>query len=238
MSFVQRYIYWENYMKYKNVFIGSISALAGILLVILVLVNCILVQESFLNYTNQKYSVEKNLSMTESDLKDVVHAMVSYVKGKTDSPQIKVEIKGNEVDFFNKKEIGHLEDVRILIRNIYIAMLAMCIVSVAGVGYLVYKKDYSAMRKGVLFAWMLMLLVSVLVGILAIIDIDIVVTGFHQIFLSGSKWVLNPALDRSVWMFRTFMYKDVVLVLGGIVAGVAAITIVPVVLIGKRKNIA
>ena len=69
------------------------------------------------------------------------------------------------------------------------------------------------------------------------IDIDIVVRGFHQMFLSGSKWVLNPALDRSVWMFRTYMYKDVILVLGGIIAGVATITIVPAVVIGKRKNV-
>ena len=190
-----------------------------------------------MNYTNHKYSIEKNLSMTESDLKNVVHSMVSYVKGQEDSPQITVEIKGNEVEFFNKKEIGHLEDVRILIQKIYISMIVMCFVFVVGEGYLIYKKEYSIIRKGALLAWGILLGVSVVIGILAIIDIDIVVRGFHQIFLSGSKWVLNPALDRSVWMFRSYMYKDVILVLGGIVIGVAAITIIPAVGFGKRKNI-
>ena len=57
------------------------------------------------------------------------------------------------------------------------------------------------------------------------VDIDKVITGFHQMFLSDSKWVLNPAKDRSVWMFRTNMYADVILAIGGIVAMTALITI-------------
>lgn len=222
-------------MKCKNVFIGSISALAGILLVILLVVNCILVQESFLNFTNHKYSVEKNLSMTEEDLKEVVHAMVSYVKGTSDSPQTIVEIKGNDVEFFNEKEIGHLKDVRILIRNIYIAMIVMLLVCVVGEGYLLYKKDYQAIQKGVFVAWGILLAIAVIIGILALIDIKIVVRGFHQIFLSESKWVLNPALDRSVWMFRSYMYKDVILALAGIIGGVAIVTLAPAVFIRKKK---
>lgn len=212
-------------MKYKNLFIGSISAFAGILLVILLAVNCILVQESFVNHTNHKYGVEKNLSMEESELKEVVHAMISYVKGKSDSPQVVVEINGKDTAFFNEKEIGHLKDVRILIRNLYIAMLAMCCILAAGEGYLIYKKDYSAIRKGMLYAWGILFGLSVVIGILAIIDIEIVITGFHRMFLSDSKWVLNPALDRSVWMFRNDMYIDAILVLAGIIGGTAAVTL-------------
>ena len=94
---------------------GSVPALAGILLVVLTVVNLILVQDSFLNYTNEKYSVHKTLSMSEDDLEKVVHSMISYVKGKSDSPQIAVEIHGKEMDFFNIKEVGHLEDVRVLV---------------------------------------------------------------------------------------------------------------------------
>lgn len=223
-------------MKYKNSFIGSISALAGILLVILMIVNGILVQESFLNYTNHKYGVEKNLSMTEADLKKVVHGMVSYVKGKIDSPQVTVKINDEDVEFFNKKELGHLEDVRVLIQHLYISMIVLMLICVAGEGYLIYKKDYNTMGKGVFLAWGILLSVAAIIGILAIIDIDIVVTGFHQMFLADSNWILNPAKDRSVWMFRTSMYKDVILVLAGIVGGTALVTLTASFVMKRKKK--
>lgn len=223
-------------MKHINSVIGSISALAGILLVILIGVNSVLVQESFLNYTNQKYSVEQNLSMTEEDLQKAVHGMISYVKGKADTPQVTVQIKEQPVDFFNEKEIGHLEDVRLLLGNVYASMWIMLVVCVVGAGYLIYKKQYLQIQKGVKRAWLFLLAISLVVGLLAIIDIDLVVTGFHKMFLSDSQWILNPALDRSVWMFRSYMYADVLLALAGIVVATAAISIGPLVAYKLKKN--
>ena len=223
-------------MKHINSVIGSISALAGILLVILIGVNSVLVQESFLNYTNQKYSVEQNLSMTEEDLQKAVHGMISYVKGKADTPQVTVQIKEQPVDFFNEKEIGHLEDVRLLLENVYASMWIMLVVCVVGAGYLIYKKQYLQIQKGVKRAWLFLLAISLVVGLLAIIDIDLVVTGFHKMFLSDSQWILNPALDRSVWMFRSYMYADVLLALAGIVVATAAISIGPLVAYKLKKN--
>lgn len=225
-------------MKHINSVIGSISALAGILLVILIGVNSVLVQESFLNYTNQKYSVEQNLSMTEEDLQKAVHGMISFVKGKADTPQVTVQIKEQPVDFFNEKEIGHLEDVRLLLGNVYASMWIMLVVCVVGAGYLIYKKQYLQIQKGVKCAWLFLLAISLVVGLLAVIDIDIVITGFHKMFLSDSQWILNPALDRSVWMFRSYMYADVLFVLAGIIAGVAIISLGPIWIqkMIKKKN--
>ena len=212
-------------MKYIKLFMGSVPALAGILLVVLTVVNLILVQDSFLNYTNEKYSVHKTLSMSEDDLEKVVHSMITYVKGKSDSPQIAVEIRGEEADFFNKKEVGHLEDVRALVKNIYVTMLVLLIISVTGEVILFVRKEWNIIWKGVLVAWGILFIFAACIGITALVDIDKVITGFHQMFLSDSKWVLNPAKDRSVWMFRTNMYADVILAIGGIVAMTALITI-------------
>ena len=223
-------------MKYIKLFMGSVPALAGILLVVLTVVNLILVQDSFLNYTNEKYSVHKTLSMSEKDLEKVVHSMISYVKGKSDSPQIAVEIRGEETDFFNKKEIGHLEDVRALVKNIYVTMLVLFIISAVGEIILFVRKEWNIIWKGVLIAWGVLLVLTACIGITALVDIDRVITGFHQMFLSDSKWVLNPAKDRSVWMFRTNMYADVIATLGIIVALVAIGTIGGTRLLTKEKN--
>lgn len=212
-------------MKITYRLVGSISALAGILLMILLLINCILVQDGFLNGTNAKYKVYKNVSMSEEELKVVVHHMIGYVKGQLDSPQVSVSIKDKQMEFFNEKELGHLKDVRTLVNNLYITMWAFLLMSFGGVGYLIYQKKYMEIVKGIEISWIVLGVVTVVVGILALIDIDLVVTGFHKMFLSNSQWVLNPALDRSVWMFRTRMYGDVIVVLGSIVVAVAAVSL-------------
>ena len=115
-------------MKNRSFFMGSISALAGILLVILLLIQTIVVQDEFLNYTNHKYRVEKNLAMSTEALEKVTEQMVAYVKGYVDTPQIIVNINGTETEFFNQKEIGHLLDVKELIFRIYGVMVGLFVV--------------------------------------------------------------------------------------------------------------
>lgn len=212
-------------MKIKNLLAGSISAFAGILLVILLLVNLIVVQDSFLKYTNNKHHVYKNLLMSSSELDKVTEQMVAYVKGKVDSPQIVVEIAGQQTEFFNQKEIGHLADVRELIAGLYVGMVCMAVVCVIGFVYLVKKKFYDVIAKGVFVAWGLIIGMAVVIGIVALIDIHFVIDGFHKLFLGGSTWVLNPALDRSIRMFRTDMYIDVLIVIGCIIAVVGILSV-------------
>ncbi len=221
-------------MKNRNLFMGSISAFAGILLVILLLINLFVVQDDFLKYTNHKYHVEKNLSMSTEALDRVTEQMVAYVKSAVDSPQIIVEINGKDTEFFNQKEIGHLLDVRELISKLYITMLCMCIVCVIGMGNLIRKKAYDAVVNGIIFAWGILVFIVAGIGIAALVDINLVIDGFHEMFLGDSTWVLNPSLDRSVWMFMTNMYEDVLIVIGGIVGAVALISIGTAVIAKKR----
>ena len=199
--------------------------MAGILLVIIMAINGLMLQDVFLNGTNEKYQVSQKLSMSEEELREVVHAMIGYAKGQADSPQLVVEIKGEATEFFNPKEGGHLADVRQLVNKLKVLTVGLLILLLAGEGYLFWKKDYRSMLLGIFFAWGILLLLVAFVGILAFVDIDLVVSGFHKLCFSNENWVLNPAQDRSVWMFRTNMYVDVLLMLGEIVLATAAVTI-------------
>ena len=211
-------------MKNKHLFIGSISAFAGILLVILLLVSLFVVQDNFLKYTNHKYRVHENLAMSSSELDKAAEQMVAYVKGQIDSPQVVVEVNGTKTEFFNQKEIGHLQDVRELIGGLYIGMACLFLICIAGEVALAKKKNYSAVINGIFIAWAFIIVLAVGIGIIALIDIDFVITGFHELFLADSAWVLNPSLDRSVWMFMTNMYQDVLIVIGAIVLGTAFVS--------------
>lgn len=204
---------------------GSISALAGILLVILLGIYLILIQDSFLNHTNHKYNVAEDLSMSEEALEEAVDGIIGYVKGRKDSPQTIVVIAGEETEFLNKKEIGHLEDIRVLLQKGYVLLGVLLILCIAGVFFLLKKEDLTSLLKGVRNAWGILLGVAAFLGVVAVIDLDMVVIGFHELFLSDSSWVLNPALDRSVWMFKDQMYKDAIIAIGLIVGSVAVLTL-------------
>ena len=221
-------------MKNKNLFIGSISAFAGILLVILLLIHFIVVQDFFLKYTNNKYHVYENLSMSASELDKVTEQMVAYVKGEVDSPQITVKIGDKETEFFNKKELGHLLDVRELISKLYVFMVLLFVICIAGGTYLIKKKAYDLMAKSIYLAWVMIVLVAAGIGITALVDINLVIDGFHKAFLGDSSWVLNPSLDRSVWMFMKGMYQDVLVVIGLIIAVVCIVSISGAVIVKKR----
>ena len=110
---------------------GSISALAGILLLIYTAVCGFIINDSFLNHTNGKYNIYKKLSMTSKDLEKAVHGMISYVKGKI---------------------------------------------------FLIIKKEYDAIRKGIYMAWAILGILVGIIAVMAFIDINFVVTGFHRLF--------------------------------------------------------
>ena len=220
-------------MKYKNFFIGSISAFAGILLLILVMINTLVVSDGFLKYTNHKYKVEKNLLMSSEELDKVTEKMVSYVKGQIESPQIVVEITDDKVKFFNDKELKHLLDVRELIYKVYGVMFVMFLVFVVGESTLLKRKAYCAIINGIFGAWSILLVFAIGIGAIALLDIDIIINGFHQIFLSNSNWVLNPSLDRSVWMFMTNMYQDALIVIS-LIIGMTAIVTIAIAIVAKK----
>ena len=114
-------------------------------------------------------------------------------------------------------------------------MFALLVVFVLGEGIMIVKKEWKIMRNGIFISWGLLMALAMVIGIMAFADINEVITGFHHMFLSDSKWVLNPARDRSVRMFSVKMYKDVFWALGGILLAVFAGTLMVAMWITGKK---
>lgn len=201
--------------------IGSISAFAGILLILLVLVDVFIINEGMLNYTNNEYGVAEILSISEEELRQVVHEMVTYVKGRSDDPQIMIMVEGEKQKFYTDREIEHLDDVRRLYGRIRIAFLVLFLEVICGVMYLRKKNMMLCILKGIYSSWIIILVLGMIVALVSYVDIKNVVNVFHKIFFNNSNWVLNPVLHRSVWMFRNHMYKDIVMRLG-VIVGITA----------------
>ena len=211
-------------MKLINYFWGSISALAGILLMICMIIDLTVVQSSFLNYTNEKYNVAEKLSVTDEELEKVVCTMISYVKGESEDAQIIVEVGGIKTEFFNQKELKHLLDVKNLMIIFRKIKIVLTIPFGVGTLFMLKKKKTKELATGIILTWFVLIVMSLVMGIMAIIDINNLVNGFHKLFFTDDTWILNPALDRSVWMFRSDMYKDVLLQIGKIIFGIFIFT--------------
>lgn len=59
-----------------------------------------------------KYNVTQDVQMEMEDLLYVTHEMMSYLRGSREDLHIMTTINGQEREFFNAREIAHMEDVR------------------------------------------------------------------------------------------------------------------------------
>ncbi len=146
----------------------------------------------------RKYDVMKNVNMEEKELLFVTEEMMSYLKGKRDNLNVKAMIDGKEKEFFNEREIAHMEDVRVLfwggqwLRRIGIVVCAITTV------FLVFqnKKVFllKCLRNGLIS---FIVVTATLAGIIATNFTKYFVI-FHKIFFSNDLWILNPKTDRLI----------------------------------------
>lgn len=222
-------------MKVRYCLLGSVPALAGILLMIFVAVDSFILQGAFLDGTNAKYGVARDLHMSEEDLSKATYAMVEYVEGKIPDAQVMVVADGRKTGFFTEKELAHLVDVRNLIQGFKVFRNICIIIFFIGAILFLWKRKIRELCVGFWIAWGILLIAAIAVGALAFIDIDLVINGFHEIFFDNDLWILSFSQHRSLWMFQDEMYVDFLRCIAGIMTGILGITIVGTV-IGYRAG--
>src|SRR5699024_6875621 len=102
----------------------TISIIFSVFLHIAILlfsINIIAFNESFYAKKYDEYSIPSSTNIEKDELMDLTNKLFKYLKGEEDNSHIK--------KYFNKKELIHLEDVRVLfkegfiLRNISIIIL-------------------------------------------------------------------------------------------------------------------
>ena len=66
-----------------------------------------------------KYNVTEDVNMKMDDLLDVTHEMMAYLRGNRDNLHVPTVVGGQVREFFNAREIAHMEDVRGLHRSVF-----------------------------------------------------------------------------------------------------------------------
>lgn len=158
-----------------------------------------------------KYEVLEDLpAMTMEDLLEVTEEMMDYLRGDREDLHIMTVMGGQEREFFNAREIAHMEDVQglflaaITIRRVCLVLCALSLVLLAAA-----KADLKrllpssiCLGTGLFFG-----LIAALAGIIST-DFTKYFIMFHHIFFDNDLWILDPATDMLINIVPEGFFMD------------------------------
>ena len=144
-----------------------------------------------------KYNVTAAVHMKMDDLLDVTHEMMAYLRGRREDLHVPTIVGGQPREFFNDREIAHMEDVRGLfigglrLRLICLAVIAVCLAVMAGTKANLRHVLPRAVCAGTgLFFALVCVLAAVIFS-----DFSKYFIVFHHIFFDNDLWILDPRTD-------------------------------------------
>lgn len=188
-----------------------------------------------------KYGVTEDVHMEMDDLLDVTHEMMSFLRGNREDLHVMTVVNGQPREFFNEREIAHMEDVKglfigaLLLRRICLLTAAVSLV----IMFLLKGKAKSILPKtlcigtGLFFAVLL-----VLAGIIST-DFSKYFIVFHHIFFNNDLWILDPATDLLINIVPEPFFMDTAARIGityGISVVVLFLACLYFILRGKNKK--
>jgi integral membrane protein (TIGR01906 family) len=165
-----------------------------------------------------KYNVTEAVSMNMDDLLDVTDQMMAYLKGKRDNLHVPTTMGGVEREFFNAREIAHMEDVRglflggISMRTNCLLIMALCLILLK----LLKTKFKSTFPKAVCAGSGLFFLASAATALLISTDFNRYFIRFHEMFFQNDLWMLDPSTDMLINIVPEGFFSDTVFLIGTI----------------------
>ncbi len=185
-------------MKYIHYAVGILFAFCLMLILLITSVEAVAYwTPGYYEKEYAKYHVLDNVHMEMEDLLDVTREMMAYLRGDREDLHVPAIVNGQSREFFNEREIAHMEDVRklfiggLMVRRICIAAAALCIAALAGL-----KARLRHVLPGAVCAGMGLFFAAVC-GLAAIISTDFTkyFVIFHEIFFDNDLWILDPRTD-------------------------------------------
>ena len=122
-------------MKPIHIFLGIICAFALMITLLITSVEAVTYwTPGYYEKEYTKYHVLENVHMEMEDLLDVTKEMMAYLRGRRQDLHVPTTVNGQPREFFNQREIAHMEDVRglflaaIAIRRICLLLILASIV--------------------------------------------------------------------------------------------------------------
>ena len=210
-------------MKLLHYLLGILSAFCLIFILLITSVEAVVYwNPGYFEKEYEKYQVLDNLpAMTMEDLLDVTDEMMDYLRGEREDLHVTTTLDGQQREFFNAREIAHMEDVRdlfvgaIFLRRVCIGAVILSLVLLA-----LLKARLSrvlpaslCLGTGLFFAF--------IAALAAIISTDFTkyFVIFHHIFFDNDLWILDPRTDLLINIVPEGFFMDTAARIGGLFAG-------------------
>ena len=204
----------ERIFKIVKNTVAHITALAGVIMILYIAFFGAVMNDSFLKDINIKIGIHEKLGMSEEDLGKVAQSMVYFTKGESDTLQVRVTMWGTERDFYNEKEILHIEDVRDLVRSVRIFVAGCGVVCILGTIILACRKELLKLAYAYLNSLVIVAAAAAAIGLFAVEDMQAVINGFHYLFFDNDLWLMDGRKDMVVWLFTEEMYGSAIVRIG------------------------
>ncbi len=149
----------------------------------------------------EKYQVLEDLpEMTMDDLLIVTDEMMAYLRGDRDDLHVFTTMGGQYREFFNEREIAHMEDVRVLflaaiqIRRAALGIIVLCLIFLA----VSKAKLLKILPRAICLGMGAVFLAGAGLWALIASDFNRYFVIFHHIFFDNDLWILNPETDMLI----------------------------------------
>lgn len=173
-----------------------------------------------------KYQVLDSLPpMTMDDLLGVTHEMMDYLKGGRDNLHVMTTMGGQQQEFFNEREIAHMEDVRTLflktmsLRRICLALTVALLLLMAATKARMGKVLPSSLCIGTGLFFGVVTVLSLIIST----DFNKYFIMFHHMFFNNDLWILDPATDMLINIVPEGFFMDTAARIAALFGGLSLI---------------
>lgn len=158
-----------------------------------------------------KYNVLDSLpSMTMEDLLEVTDEMMAYLKGEREDLHVVTVMDGQEREFFNEREIAHMEDVQVLFLRAMSLRRACIFICVLCLGFLFLTKApvRRVLPPSICAGTGLFFGITAILALIISGDFTKYFVIFHHIFFDNDLWILDPATDMLINIVPEGFFMD------------------------------
>ena len=158
-----------------------------------------------------KYNVLDSLpSMTMEDLLEVTDEMMDYLKREREDLHVVTIMDGQEREFFNEREIAHMEDVQVLFLRAMSLRRACIFICVLCLGFLFLTKApvRRVLPPSICAGTGLFFGITAILALIISGDFTKYFVIFHHIFFDNDLWILDPATDMLINIVPEGFFMD------------------------------
>ena len=158
-----------------------------------------------------KYNVLDSLpSMTMEDLLEVTDEMMDYLKGEREDLHVVTVMDGQEREFFNEREIAHMEDVQVLFLRAMSLRRACIFICVLCLGFLFLTKApvRRVLPPSICAGTGLFFGITAILALIISGDFTKYFVIFRHIFFDNDLWILDPATDMLINIVPEGFFMD------------------------------